>query len=101
MLRGRTEPHLVGGQVTEDSYPHSDSIWPDAPEQVMAEMAGAGVPDNEINVITWENACRFFNWDPFVSVPQSHASVGVLRASAADVDTTVRSRREWAVLNEA
>ena len=83
----------------ECDYPHSDSIWPDAPEQVMAEMSGAGVPDDEIHKITWQNACRFFNWDPFVSVPRSRASVGALRASALDVDVTVRSRQEWAVLN--
>lgn len=45
----------------ECDYPHSDSIWPDAPEQIMKEMTDAGAPDEDINKITWQNSCRFFN----------------------------------------
>ena len=85
----------------ECDYPHSDCIWPDAPEHVMAEMVGAAVPDQEINKITWENACRFFNWDPFVAVPKDRATVGALRAGATDVDVSVHSRVEWAELNRS
>jgi predicted TIM-barrel fold metal-dependent hydrolase len=92
--------HDIGMDIIawECDYPHSDSIWPDAPEKVMSEMVGAGATDREIDQITWQNACRFFNWDPFRFEPRQQATVGALRAHAKDVDTTVRSRKEWAQL---
>jgi hypothetical protein len=80
----------------ECDYPHSDSIWPDAPEHVMREMVEAGATDDEIDKITWQNTCRFFDWDPFAHIPKEQATVGALRAQAGDVDVSVRSRREWA-----
>ena len=80
----------------ECDYPHSDSIWPDAPEHVIKEMEGAGVTDEEIDLITWKNSCRFFGWDPFQTIPKEEATVGALRAGATDVDTSIRSRHEWA-----
>ncbi len=48
----------------ECDYPHSDCFWPDAPEQVLAELNAAGASDSDINKITWQNSCRFFGWDP-------------------------------------
>jgi predicted TIM-barrel fold metal-dependent hydrolase len=90
--------HDIGMDIIawECDYPHSDSIWPDAPETVLREMNGAGVTDDEIDKITWQNTCRFFQWDPFRHTPKEQATVGALRAQATDVDTTVRSRTEWA-----
>jgi predicted TIM-barrel fold metal-dependent hydrolase len=79
----------------ECDYPHSDSIWPNAPEFVLNEMSTAGVPDNEINKITYENTCRFFGWDAFKHIAKQDATVGALRALSPDVDTTVRSKHEW------
>jgi hypothetical protein len=79
----------------ECDYPHSDSIFPDAPEFVLAELDGAGASDREIDMITWQNTCRFFDWDPFAHVPPQEASVGALRALSPDVDTTIRSKLEW------
>ncbi|MFC7886405.1 amidohydrolase family protein [Streptomyces sp. NPDC057376] len=84
----------------ECDFPHSDTIWPDAPEFVLNEMNGAGVPDHEINMITYENTCRFFGWDPFKHIPKKDANVGALRALASDVDTSVRSKHEWRELYE-
>src|SRR5262249_1907389 len=78
----------------ECDYPHSDSIWPDAPEQMVGELRSAGAKDDEIHKIAWQNACQFFDWDPFAAVPREQATVGALRAQATDVDTTVRSRTE-------
>ena len=49
----------------ECDYPHSDSIWPDAPEKMLGELDAVGATDEEIEKITWQNACRFFDWDPF------------------------------------
>ena len=48
------------------------------------------MPDEDINKITWENACRFFNFDPFTHIPKDQATVGALRAQAGDVDTEPR-----------
>jgi hypothetical protein len=82
----------------ECDYPHSDCFWPDAPEQVLAELTAAGADDSDINKITWENSCRFFSWDPFARTPKDQANVGALRAKGADVDVSIRPRREWARL---
>jgi len=85
----------------ECDYPHSDSIFPNAPEFVHAELTAAGCSDAEIEKITWQNSCRFFGWDPFRHIARSDATVGALRAQARDVDTTIRSKREWRALYEA
>lgn len=79
----------------ECDYPHSDSIFPDAPEFVLAELGGAGASDREIDMITWQNSCRFFGWDPFAHVPRANATVDAVRALSPDVDTTIRSKHEW------
>ena len=80
----------------ECDYPHSDCFWPDAPEQVLAELTAAGADDGDMNKITWENACNFFSWDPFARTPREPANVGALRAKATDVDVSIRPRKEWA-----
>ncbi|MGY1770905.1 amidohydrolase family protein [Blastococcus sp. SYSU D00813] len=89
--------HDIGVDVIawECDYPHSDSIWPDAPEFVHAEMAGAGVPDDEMHQILWQNTTRFFGLDPFAHIAEEDATVGALRALSPDVDTTIRSKHEW------
>jgi hypothetical protein len=73
----------------ECDYPHSDSVWPDAPEKVMRYMGG--LPDADINKITHENAMRLFRYDPFKHIPRQHATAGALRAQATDVDLSLRS----------
>ena len=89
--------HEIGMDIIawECDYPHSDSIWPDAPEFLINEFNGAGLTDAEMNIITWENTARFFDLDPFSIIKKEQSSVGALRALATDVDTTVRSRKEW------
>lgn len=89
--------HEIGMDIIawECDYPHSDSIWPDAPEFLINEFNGAGLSDAEMNKITWENTARFFDLDPFSIIKKEQSSVGALRALATDVDTTVRSRKEW------
>jgi predicted TIM-barrel fold metal-dependent hydrolase len=84
----------------ECDFPHSDSLWPDAPEFVHRELLNAGASDDDINKITWQNASRFFGWDPFAVVPREQATVGALRAQATDVDVSIRSRKQWAALYE-
>ena len=85
----------------ECDFPHSDCIFPDAPEQIFSEMQDAGCSDAEMHQITWENTCRFLDVDPFRHIPKEQATVAALRAQATDVDVTVRSRAEWRRLYEA
>ena len=85
----------------ESDYPHSDCLWPDAPEHLMAELQAAGVGDEEIEKISWENAARFFHWDTFEHIKREDATVGALRAKAEDVDVSIRSRAEWRSRYEA
>jgi len=73
----------------ECDYPHSDSTWPVAPEVIGAYLDG--VPADEAAKITHANALRIFSFDPFAHVPRAQATVGALRAQAADVDLGYRS----------
>ncbi|PKV82229.1 amidohydrolase family protein [Nocardia fluminea] len=90
--------HEIGIDIIawECDYPHSDSLFPDAPEFVLEELTSAGADDSDIHQITWQNACRFLNWDPFAHVSREQATVAALRESARDVDLTIRPRKEWA-----
>jgi hypothetical protein len=94
--------HEIGIDIIawECDYPHSDCFWPDAPEQVLAELDAAGADDSDVNKITWANACRFFSWDPFAHTPRDRATVKALRAKAVDVDVSIRPRAEWARIYE-
>jgi predicted TIM-barrel fold metal-dependent hydrolase len=76
----------------ECDYPHSDSTWPDSPEQLLAEFDAAGLSDEYIDKITWQNAARFYRFDPFEHISKEEATVGSLRARATDVDTAETSR---------
>jgi hypothetical protein len=85
----------------ECDYPHTDTTWPESPEFTWKELQAAGVSDAEIHQITCANATRFFDWDPFQHTPKEQATVGALRALAADVDTTRMPRAEWRKRNAA
>jgi len=74
----------------ECDYPHSDSSWPNAPEE-LATVA-EGVPDSDLNKITYENAMRWYSFDPFVHRAKEQCTVGALRAEAGDHDVSIRSR---------
>ena len=88
-LRNR---HQIGVDTItwECDYPHSDSTWPQSPEVMMKSLAAVGVPDDEIDMVTWENACRWYQFDPFEHRTREECTVGALRAQATDVDTTPR-----------
>ena len=51
--------------------------------------------DEEIRKIGYENALRWLRFDPFKHVPREQATVGALRARAADVDLRMRSKAEY------
>jgi hypothetical protein len=74
----------------ECDYPHSDSTWPQAPEVLMKSIEAVGLNDEEIEKITWQNAARWYRFDPFEHRSRTEATVAALRAQAPDVDTTPR-----------
>lgn len=73
----------------ECDYPHSDSSWPSAPEE-LAEVA-ADVPDHELAKISHENACRWYTFDPFTHRERERSTVAALRAEAQGHSVEVRS----------
>ena len=82
----------------ETDYPHSDAIWPNAPERMMEAFAPTDLTDDEINQITHLNAMKFFRYDPFSIRPREKCTVGALRAEAAghDVSIVAKGRRDRA-----
>jgi len=73
----------------ECDYPHSDSTWPHAPEQLADEARD--VPDDELEQIAWKNACRWYGFDPFAFRNRERCTVAALRAETPDHDVSVRS----------
>jgi predicted TIM-barrel fold metal-dependent hydrolase len=74
----------------ECDYPHSDSSWPHAPEELAA--VAADVPDADLEKITYQNAMRWYSFDPFAARPKERCTVGALRAEVAGHDVSVQSR---------
>ncbi len=75
----------------EQDYPHSDSSWPNAPEELVSMAAEHAVPDADLNKITHENAMRWYRFDPFTHRARPDCTVGALRAEVAGHDVAVRS----------
>ena len=76
----------------ECDYPHSDSTWPFAPEQLWEHFAGNDVSDDDIDRISHRNAMRHFSYDPFsVLGGREQCTVRALRARAAGHDVSIRS----------
>ncbi|WP_029430128.1 amidohydrolase family protein [Blastococcus sp. URHD0036] len=76
----------------ESDYPHSDTNWPFAPEDVMETMGF--LTDEQINKITHLNAMKAYSFDPFRYVPKEQATAGHLRSQATDVDVVTRVGRQ-------
>ena len=74
----------------ECDYPHSDSTWPKAPEVLWKSLLAAELRDDEIEKVTWQNAARWYQFDPFEHRSREECTVRALRAQATDVDTTPR-----------
>ena len=68
----------------EMDYPHSDSSWPDAPEQLFEQLEGC--TDDEIEAICWKNAARTYRFDAVERLGRDACSVAALRSRVADVD---------------
>ncbi len=73
----------------ECDYPHSDTTFPRSPELLWESMEG--VPDDDIDKMTHENAMREFQWGFTEARPRERCTVGALRAEATDVDLSLMS----------
>jgi Amidohydrolase len=74
----------------ECDYPHSDSTWPFAPEELVTNLDG--VIDHDIDRVTHLNAMKHFSYDPFTALGgRESCTVGALRARAAGHDVSIRS----------
>jgi predicted TIM-barrel fold metal-dependent hydrolase len=83
--------HMIGMDniAWECDYPHSDSSWPEAPEELAA--VAKDVPDVELNKITYENAMRWYSFDPFAHRAKEQSTVAALRAESAGHDVSIHS----------
>ncbi|TGB43122.1 amidohydrolase family protein [Mycolicibacterium peregrinum] len=75
----------------EADYPHSDSMWPGAPEELWDVLTESNVPDDEINKMTHENAMRWYSFDPFTHISREQATVGALRKAAEGHDVSIQA----------
>jgi predicted TIM-barrel fold metal-dependent hydrolase len=94
---GLRDRHQIGVDLLawESDYPHSDSSWPNSPEDLWGEFQATGCTDEEINKISYQNVARFFDFDPFAVINKDQAAVGALRALARDVDVSETPRAEY------
>jgi predicted TIM-barrel fold metal-dependent hydrolase len=76
----------------ESDYPHSDSNWPNAPEDLANEVL-VGLTDEQVAKITHLNAMRLFQFDPFATRPKERCTAAALRAESPDVDTVTHVGR--------
>jgi len=75
----------------EMDYPHSDAMWPAAPEELSEVLTAEQVPDDEINKITYQNAIRWYSFDPFSHIRPEQATVAALRKNAAGHDVSIKA----------
>ena len=68
-------------------------MWPGAPEELWEVLSENHVPDDEIKKMTYENAMRWYSFDPFSHITPEQATVGALRKSAEGHDVSIRALR--------
>jgi hypothetical protein len=66
-------------------------MWPGAPEQLHDVLADHNATDVEINKMTYENAMRWYHWDPFSHIAKEQATVGALRKAAEGHDVSIQA----------
>jgi len=75
----------------EMDYPHSDSSWPNAPEEFHGMCEKFGVTDAEMDKISHENAMSWYHFDPYAIRAKEQCTVGALRAEVEGHDVATRS----------
>jgi hypothetical protein len=83
---GIVNRHSIGVETIcwEMDYPHSDSSWPDAPEQLAAQLEGCSA--DEVEAITWRNAARVYGLDVVDRLGRDTCTVAALRNRISDMD---------------
>jgi predicted TIM-barrel fold metal-dependent hydrolase len=76
----------------ECDYPHSDSTWPQSPEQFWKQMQAAHCSDDDIEKISHRNAMRLYKFDPFSVLGKENCTVGALRQQAEGWDVSIVAR---------
>jgi hypothetical protein len=71
----------------ECDYPHSDTLWPECPEYLVAGFKDLNLSKQSIDKVTHLNAMREFSYDPFSVLGRGNCTVGALRQKASGVDT--------------
>jgi hypothetical protein len=66
-------------------------MWPEAPEQLHEVLTANNVTDAETNKMTYENAMRWYHFDPFTHISREQATVGALRKAAEGHDVTIQA----------
>jgi predicted TIM-barrel fold metal-dependent hydrolase len=76
----------------ECDYPHSDTLWPKAPEHLWESVKHLTAA--QIDKVTHGNAMRDFRFDPFQHHTREELTVGALRARAKEqgVDVSFHSQ---------
>ena len=71
-------------------------MWPSAPEQLDEVLKVNSVPDADIDKMTYQNAMRWHDFDPFTHISKEQATVGALRKAAEghDVSTQALSKHD-------
>jgi predicted TIM-barrel fold metal-dependent hydrolase len=72
----------VNAIAWESAFPLPDTTWPSSPELLLGELEAAGAGDDDINAITWRNACHFYRFDPYAALAPEDGTSGALRARA-------------------
>ena len=75
----------------ESDFPHSDSTWPNAPEEFIKTFAG--LSDDQINKISHQNAIQHYGFDPFRYRPKQQCTAAALRAESPEVDVVTHVGR--------
>ncbi|MDG0980406.1 MAG: amidohydrolase family protein [Halieaceae bacterium] len=75
----------------ETDYPHSDTLWPEAPEHLWRSVKH--LSDEQINKVTHLNTMRYYGFDMFKTTSREDLTVGALREKAAadGVDLSLKS----------
>lgn len=81
----------------EADYPHSDSMWPNAPEELHGVLTEHEVPDEDTNKMTYQNAMRWYSFDPFTHIKKEEATVSALRRRSAGHDVSIQARSKRVV----
>ena len=69
----------------------SDSLWPNAPEELVEVFNANSVSDEHARKMTHENAMRWYSFDPFAIRPKEQCTVKALRAESPGHDVSIKA----------